>query len=74
MGRLFTLLVDGETFDVVEDSVHPGSVHFTWLSGPNPGYGFASGLSAGGLPDRTAAEREIRLFLAAVDPRTGYLG
>jgi len=88
MGHLFTLVVDGETFAVAEDAEHPGSVQYSWLSGPNPGYGFATGvsgggmsgrglsgrgLSGGGLPDRAAAESQIRLFLAAVDPATGYL-
>ena len=78
MGHLFTLVVDGETFSVAEDAEHPGSVQYSWLSGPNPGYGFATGVSGGGvsgggLPDRAAAESQIRLFLAAVDPATGYL-
>jgi hypothetical protein len=83
MGHLFTLVVDGETFAVAEDAEHPGSVQYSWLSGPNPGYGFATGvsgggmsgggMSGGGLPDRAAAESQIWLFLAAVDPTTGYL-
>ena len=73
MGHLFTLVVDGQTFAVAEDAEHPGSVQYSWLNGPNPGYGFATGVSGGGLPDRAAAESQIRLFLAAVDPATGYL-
>jgi len=83
MGHLFTLVVDGQTFAVAEDAEHPGSVQYSWLSGPNPGYGFASGVAGGalaggassgsGLPDRATAESQIRLFLAAVDPATGYL-
>jgi hypothetical protein len=62
------VVVDGEHFRVVERT--PGTVDFTWLSGPNPGYGF----SLSGPPlDAGQIEEFIREFLADVDPTTGYL-
>ena len=64
-----TLDVDGETFSLSPDR-HDGTT-YTWLSGPNPGYGF--GLSP--TPDATEDEHRahIRDFLAGIDPSTGYL-
>ncbi|WP_281385815.1 hypothetical protein [Nocardioides luti] len=35
------LVVDGEVFDV-RRSGRRGQVDLTWVSGPNPGYGFSS--------------------------------
>lgn len=78
------LEVDGERFLV---SVRGGTTEVTWLTGPNPGYGFSSSLASSGTtqPDELAAvnarlrsddERirdELRSFLADVDPETGYL-
>jgi hypothetical protein len=65
----FTLEVDGELF-VLRPDQH-GGIDYTWVSGPNPGYGFA--LS----PARNLAQDEhrqnIRTFLADIDPSTGYL-
>jgi hypothetical protein len=69
------LTVDGETFDVTYDPEQPGTYHYAWLSGPNPGYGFSSRRSD--HTDReTVAEHEaaIRDFLVNIDPATGYLG
>lgn len=77
------LVVDGERFRVmVEGLTH----HVTWLTGPNPGYGFGGTLAggAGGTPERIATvmaettdddamNRSIRSFLADIDPATGYL-
>jgi hypothetical protein len=66
---LLTLDVDGERFAIrrAED----GTAYY-WLSGPNKGYGFASG----GTPNRSAEEHResIRVFLAMIDPNTGYIG
>jgi len=62
------LEVDGERFRVVERS--PRTVDLTWLTGPNPGYGF----TIGGIPmDDLRLEDQIRGFLAEIDPATGYL-
>lgn len=67
---LGTLDVDGETFAIrwSDDGAH----HYDWISGPNPGYGFTVG---GGSSPRSRERHvaEIRDFLAAVDPATGYL-
>jgi hypothetical protein len=57
----------------------------TWLTGPNPGYGFGSTLAggAGATPEQIVAvmaettddaiTRSIRSYLAEIDPATGYL-
>ncbi len=44
----------------------------TGFGGPNKGYGFASG----GTPNRSVEEHResIRVFLAMIDPNTGYIG
>ena len=67
---LFTLDVDGERFAVRE--LGDGGTAYDWLSGPNKGYGFASS----GTPNRSAEEHQesIRVFLAMIDPGTGYIG
>ncbi|WP_422752152.1 hypothetical protein [Micromonospora sp. WMMD708] len=64
-----TLEVDGETFAVRRNGF--GGTDYTWLSGPNPGYGF--GVSP--TPDLSTDEhvRNIRGFLGMVDPGTGHI-
>lgn len=39
------LTVDGEVFEV-RPSEHQDGVDFDWITGPNPGYGFSSGVTA----------------------------
>lgn len=70
--------VDGETFAVRRSASSPG-FDFDWLSGPNPDYGFSSGL--GRQPARGEIDLggpwfvdSIRQFLSMVDPATGYIG
>jgi hypothetical protein len=67
------LEVDGEVFDVATRPGVRSQCDFTWVSGPNLGYGFSSRLSE----DRTITRPEmvwmIRDFLAHIDPDTGYL-
>lgn len=66
------VIVDGETFTV---HVRADGTHdFGWSSGSNPGYGFSSGYPAGFTPTPEMIERDIRIFLAMIDPRTGYIG
>jgi hypothetical protein len=67
---LLTLDVDGEVFTVRRAA--DGGTAYDWLSGPNDGYGFGSS----GLPIRSAEEHResIRIFLAQIDPATGYIG
>jgi hypothetical protein len=66
---LFTLDVDGEWFAVRRAG--DGGTGYDWLSGPNEGYGFGSS----GPPNRPAEEHRdsIRVFLAMIDPDTGYI-
>ena len=78
-GPAVTLDVDGELFEVRTDG--RGGTHYTWLTGPNQGYGFGSGpiraYGSGERParDQTAEEHRagIRAFLAGINPETGYL-
>lgn len=66
---LLTLDVDGERFAIRQAGA---GTHYDWLSGPNTGYGFSSS----GTPDRSVEEHRehIRVFLAMIDPNTGYIG
>ncbi len=61
--------VDGESFLLRDDG--QGGTDYTWLSGPNSGYGFAEG------PHQNMSMNEhrqnIRWFLAEIDFTTGYL-
>ncbi|WP_329343094.1 hypothetical protein OG866_42215 [Streptomyces sp. NBC_00663] len=50
-----------------------GSYEFTWLSGPNPGYGFATQVHGGATLSVPELEQEAREFLALVDPHTGHI-
>ena len=65
----FTLEVDGELFALRTDK--QGGTDYTWLSGPNTGYGF----SVSPTPNRSLDEhrQSIRAFLAGIDPTTGFL-
>ena len=49
-----------------------GGTAYDWLSGPNKGYGFGSS----GTPHLSMEEHResIRVFLAMIDPYTGYIG
>src|ERR1700689_2163182 len=62
--------VDGERF-AIRRAGDGGTAH-DWLSGPDKGYGFGSS----GTPNRSMEEhRESnRVFLAMIDPNTGYIG
>ena len=63
-------VVDGEKFTVRRrDS--DGSLHYDWISGPNDGSGFSVFCGVGPIrPERHSTD--IRDFLSAVDPATGY--
>lgn len=64
-----TLEVDGELFEVRPD--RRGGTSYTWLSGPNEGYGYGESPTADRSPDEHRAS--IRAFLAHINPATGYL-
>lgn len=65
------LTVDGEQFRIRQTGRR--EYHYDWLTGPNPGYGFAGGT----YPSSTLTDEDhieaIRDFLAEIDPETGYL-
>lgn len=64
-----TLDVDGETFALRPNEF--GGTDYTWLSGPDPGYGFGVSPTPNlSLDEHTA---NIRDFLAIVDPTTGHI-
>jgi hypothetical protein len=67
---LFTLDVDGERFAIRRAG--DGGTAYDWLSGPNEGYGFGSS----GTQNRSMEEHQesIRVFLAMINPDTGYIG
>ena len=67
------LSVQGETFEVVYDAEQPGTYHFAWLSGPNPGYGFSSRTSTHTRVAQQDLIDDAINFLAQVDPQTGYI-
>ena len=71
MSHLFFFDLDGDKFEVKSDDDQPGVVHYSWLNGVNPGYGFTAGNSVGRLPSRVEAEVSVRKFLRAIDPRPG---
>lgn len=63
--------VDGEEFEVSRPDGKPGTYHFTWLTGPDPGYGFSTHPP---VPvGREQLEEAVREFLAQVDPDTGHI-
>ncbi|UUX59877.1 hypothetical protein [Glutamicibacter halophytocola] len=64
------LMVDGETFAV--HAARHNSIHYTWISGPNNGYGF-SALGTNQTPTDIQHIAAIREFLAGIDPSTGFL-
>ncbi|MQT01272.1 hypothetical protein FF041_13880 [Streptomyces jumonjinensis] len=69
-----TMTVDGETFAVHQRPKGPPTYDFTWLTGPNEGYGFTSAVHGSTAP-LTGAELEeaARGFLEEIDPATGFL-
>jgi len=65
--------VDGEEFEVSRPDGKPGTYHFTWLTGPNPGYGFGFSTHPPVPADRESLVEAVRDFLAQVDPDTGHI-
>jgi hypothetical protein len=65
----FTLEVDSELF-ALRPAKH-GGTDYIWLSGPNKDYGFSSSTT----PNKSLEEHRetIRVFLAQIDPTTGYI-
>lgn len=68
------LEVDGERFDirvVTDPATGCTDAAYTWLSGPNEGYGFS--VSGPWDPSPEAHRQNVRDFLAMVDPTTGFI-
>jgi hypothetical protein len=64
-----TLEVNGEVFALRPDDF--SGTDYTWLTGPNKGYGFGASPTANWSME--AHRENIRSFLAQIDPATGYL-
>jgi hypothetical protein len=62
------LEVDGEVFELCPDEF--AGTRYTWVSGPDPGYGFSVSPTTEAMAEH---EANIRNFLSMIDPRTGYL-
>jgi hypothetical protein len=65
--------VDGEEFEVSRPDGKPGTYHFTWLTGPDPRYGFGFSTHPAVCVGREQLEEAAREFLAQVDPDTGHI-
>ena len=66
------IVVDGQRFVVTRRAASAGTYDFDWVNHP-ASYGFTVGANVEWRPDRAEMTEEIRSFLAAVDPETGYL-
>lgn len=66
------LVVDGEKFVVTRRAGSSGTYDFAWTS-HSASYGFGIGRNADWHPDRAELAKQIRSFLADIDPKTGYL-
>jgi hypothetical protein len=67
------LTVDGERFRVARRSGERCTYDYTWLTGPNDGYGFTSSMNLEHMMSDTEHEEALRAFLSGIDPATGYL-
>ncbi|MGW0885302.1 hypothetical protein [Streptomyces sp. NPDC002671] len=69
----WTLSVDGERFEVCDRPDEPGTYDFTWLTGPDPEYGFTSRVHGAEPPSAEELKAYAREFLRQVDPDTGHI-
>lgn len=67
------MAVDGEEFEVSQPDNAPGTYHFTWLTGPDPQYGFGLSTHPPAQADQAQLVDSIRDFLSQVDPETGHI-
>ncbi|MET8452168.1 hypothetical protein [Streptomyces sp. NPDC005209] len=72
-GERWPMTVDGQEFEVVQPQDSPGTYHFTWLTGPDPQYGFGFRTNPPAQADTARLEEAVRGFLSQVDPVTGYI-
>lgn len=66
--RATQLDCNGEVFELRPDDF--GGTHYTWLSGPNPGYGFSMSPTDDEIEQH---QSNIRTFLSMIEARTGYI-
>ncbi|MEU3963302.1 hypothetical protein AB0F42_26430 [Streptomyces buecherae] len=67
------LVVDGETFKVVDRPEEIGTYDFTWLSGPDPEYGFMVANHPPVAMSEAELKKEAQGFLEQVNPETGHI-
>ncbi|MFF3346449.1 hypothetical protein [Streptomyces sp. NPDC002779] len=72
-GERTRITVDGEEFEVVQPHDRPGSYDLSWLTGPDPQYGFGFQTHPPAPVSRAELEEAARDFLAQVDPVTGHI-
>lgn len=72
-GERSRITVDGEEFEVVQPSDSPGTYHLSWVTGPDPQYGFSFRTHPPARVDQAELEEAVRDFLAQVDPATGHI-
>jgi hypothetical protein len=65
--------VDGEEFEVSQSDDSPGTYDVTWLTGPDPHYGFGFRSHPPVQVARVELEEAIRDFLSQVDPSSGHI-
>ncbi|TWD83200.1 hypothetical protein FB561_4359 [Kribbella amoyensis] len=65
--------VDGERFEITPRQGQPGTYDYSWLSGPDAGYGYSSSSSDPRPLTPAEHEQSIRDFLAQTNPETGHL-
>ncbi len=72
-GERSRITVDGEEFEVFQPYDSPGTYDLSWLTGPDPQYGFGIRTHPPAPVGRTELEDAVRDFLAQVDPVTGHI-
>ncbi|MEU6540535.1 hypothetical protein [Streptomyces sp. NPDC047000] len=70
-GERSHITVDGEEFAVHQPHDAPGTYHFTWLTGRNPGYGFSCRIHPSVQLTEEQLAEQISGFLTQVDPVSG---
>ncbi|MBC2904329.1 hypothetical protein [Streptomyces cupreus] len=72
-GERSRITVDGEEFEVVQPYDSPGTYHISWVTGPDPQYGFGFRVHPPVRVGRGELEEAVRDFLTQVDPATGHI-
>ncbi|WAZ26050.1 hypothetical protein STRCI_007592 [Streptomyces cinnabarinus] len=72
-GERSRITVDGEEFEVEQPPDSPGTYQLTWVSGPDPQYGFGFRTHPPEPVGRAELEEAVRDFLSQIDPATGYI-